>query len=97
MAQRNKTIVSRTPGGIVYPKHIVQEERREKQKFGPLEIQDDEDRKRVGKLLAELRNLPCFRGVICLESKYVYESRVRLWRYLASELLGEGWDCEVLC
>jgi len=94
-------IVTQRSSGLVVVEDVAEREKRNaaKRKFGPLEIQNADDHKKVGKLLAELRNLSCMRGGICVDpvSRQVIFARERLWRYFATELLGADWDCEVLC
>ena len=88
-----------TPGGIVYPRDREQE-KKAAEHFGPIEIRNADDHKRLGEMMAEILHMGGFRGGgICLEpgTKSQTKARRRLWRHFADELLGVDWDCEELC
>lgn len=68
---------------------------------GILEIEDEEQRKEVGKLLARLMNLSCIRDSgINLPgdgTKQIKYSRRELCQSVARQLLGRELEFEVLC
>jgi hypothetical protein len=60
-----------------------------------LEIPFDHDKEMACKAFTQLRNMSCVRGR--LMSDGMHEVRDKLILNLAKLLLGEEWDCEILC
>lgn len=89
-------------GGLIIP-HVKQippeEEPEEEQRiFGPLEIEDEDDRIRAHRALCTLwhamgliRGRPPGGGIrlpTSIQKRWEYETKLQLWRLLATSLLG---------
>jgi hypothetical protein len=99
--------VGRKSSGLL----VVVDERRERleravakeedDKFGVIEIRDEDTRERLCEIMTEILHMPGFRahGIVLghPSSTPQYEARRRLWRHFSEELLGTKWECEELC
>lgn len=94
MTRTKKKKWKQTEGGLVYPEEPPEAPPRD---YGPLELRCESTREEAGKALSTLRNLGEVRGgLLCMDRKRG-EAQDALILALAKQLLGQDWECEILC
>jgi hypothetical protein len=84
----------KTEGGLVYPEQPPETPPRD---YGLLEIRCESSREEASKALATLRNIGEIRGgLLCMDKKRA-DAQDKIILALAKQLLGEDWECEILC
>ena len=84
----------KSKSGLVYPKPKPEKPPR---KYGALEIEDEEQRKKATRSFNTLLNLPHVRGGLLCKDPDKGEVLSKLIHNLAEIMLGNDWGCEILC